>query len=237
MGLSLRLKKIADMIDNGSVVADIGTDHGLLPVYLMRRSKSEAVIASDIRKAPFEKARACIERSGTGKYIQTVLTAGLEGMLIDSLSHIIIAGMGGETISKILLNGDGSADFDPVVYKNRKFIMQPMTRAYELRLFLTENGFFIKSETLVKDSGRIYKIMEAEYDGMRREKDRFYLCYGDVEGYTDEGLKKEYIAREMKKVEKMLSGLKKIVDPDADMKESIAEAEMFLERLRGYLPI
>ena len=165
--LSKRLLAAASFVRAGAVVADVGTDHAYLPIYLVERGIAARAVASDINKGPYERAQANVAQHSLSHKIDTLCVGGLEGIDSFSPTDVLICGMGGELISNIL----GAAPFvkDPAV----RLILQPMTHPELLRKYLNENGFSIIDETVVLDD-RLYQIICAEFSG-KTEK------YSDVE--------------------------------------------------------
>ena len=159
------------------ICADIGCDHGYLSIYLIEKGICDFVYASDINEKPVSIARKNVAARDTrgmhlGEKIDIRLGDGLSGLEDVCINHIIICGMGGEVISGIL---DRAKDF----WKSSvRFILQPMSSEYELRVWLCENGFEISDETLVRDSGRIYTVMLAEYTGEKYTYSKAELMLG-----------------------------------------------------------
>lgn len=146
------------------ICADIGCDHGYLSIYLIEKGICDRVYASDINEKPVSIAKKNIavrDTRGMGlcDKIDVRLTDGLCGLGGLGINHVIICGMGGEVISGIL---DRARDF---WNGDVRFILQPMSSEYELRLWLSQNGFEISDETLLSDSGRIYTVMSVVYTG------------------------------------------------------------------------
>ena len=155
--LDLRMSCIAECVPDGAVLADIGTDHGKLPVYLALKSKIKRAVAADINEMPLQKAVNNIKKNCLEDKIDTFLTDGLHGIERFSPDCVVIAGMGGELIEQILEEGT-------IDKHNVKFILQPMTKEASLRKYLCKNGYFITDEHIVKE-GKLYQIICAEYDG------------------------------------------------------------------------
>ena len=147
--LSDRLQKIADFIEQGESVADIGTDHGFLPIALWERGKSPRVILSDINSGPLEKARANIERYFPEQDFDLRIGSGIKTIRPAEVDTVVIAGMGGLLISEIL--GEDLLKTRSI----KKFILQPRNAQDKLRRWLTESGFSIIDEALVKE-GKYY---------------------------------------------------------------------------------
>lgn len=156
-----RFSVILSYVNNSSIAADIGSDHGKLAVLLIQQGKASHVYATDINIKPLEKTILAVKKYGLSEFITPILTDGLSGMDDLPLTDIIIAGMGGENISSII---EKCAFFRHDI----NFVLQPMTRAGELRKFLYSKNFNIISETLVEDNNRIYPIIKTSFDGVSR---------------------------------------------------------------------
>ena len=164
--LTPRLLTAVPYIRGGRLVADIGTDHAYLPIYLCEQRKLSPVatpngetlcaIAADINKGPVERADEHIAAARLTRYIKTVRTDGLTGLDTYDPSDIIIFGMGGELIASIL------ADAPWVNTTGKRLILQPMTHAEKLREYLLSAGFAIVGETLSREGDRIYQTICAE---------------------------------------------------------------------------
>lgn len=150
-----RLQKIADFIEPGESIADIGTDHGFLPIYLYETGKSPHVILSDIKKGPLEKAKENINKYDPDKVFDIRLGSGLLSIDSGEVDTIVIAGMGGLLIADIL----GTDQQKSKSYQ--KFILQPRNAQDKLRRWLLENDFLIQDETLVKEGKYICEIILA----------------------------------------------------------------------------
>lgn len=154
--LQPRLRCIAEAVPDGARLADVGTDHAYLPVWLLRAGRIPCAIASDIRQGPLERARRTAEAYGVASRMDFRLCAGLDGVTPDEADTVVIAGMGGETIVSILSAAPWLRESGAVL------LLQPMTKAEVLRRWLTEHGFRITSERLVEDRGTIYAVLRAE---------------------------------------------------------------------------
>ncbi|MBQ8338071.1 MAG: SAM-dependent methyltransferase [Oscillospiraceae bacterium] len=155
--LPKRLAAISQLVEKDALVADIGTDHALLPISLVESCICERVIASDIAIGPLKSASKNITAHNLGDKIKTVLSDGLENVTEFEPQNIIIAGMGGETIRDIL-----AASVYPKAY-NPLLILQPMTHSELLRRFLIESGYSILGETVVREQHRFYVIITARF--------------------------------------------------------------------------
>lgn len=162
--LNPRLLSCAAYVRQGGSVCDVGTDHALLPVYLVEQGIARSVIAADIGKGPLAAAQRTISRNRMEGNIHTILSDGLELVPKSDLTDIVIAGMGGETIIHIL-------ESCPWKFNGIRLILQPMTKADVLRKWLYHNGFAIERETCAKEERFLYAVMQAAYTGVSQELD------------------------------------------------------------------
>ena len=157
---------------------DVGTDHAYLPIALVGQYGFSHVTACDIRPGPCENARKSIQAAGAyfAERIDVVQTDGLSGLSHVPCSRITIAGMGGELIRDIVK----AAPFLRTEENRGKImlVLQPQSRAHLLRDFLYENGFRIEDDTLCEDGGKIYAVLSAVYDGIRRDEDELTRRFG-----------------------------------------------------------
>ena len=154
--LSERLELIANLIDENETMADIGTDHGFLPVSLWERGICKKIILSDVNKGPLEKASQNIKATNPGIEFDLRLGNGLETILSGEVSTLVIAGMGGVLITEIL-----AADLEKSK-SFKKIILQPRNGQSKLRYWLLTNGFDIIKEELVKEGLYICEIIVAK---------------------------------------------------------------------------
>lgn len=151
--LSPRLRALADWVEPGCrCLADIGTDHGYIPAALLLEGRVQRAVASDIAPAPLDRARATAERWGLAGRMDLRLGNGLEVLTPGEADAVVIAGMGGDTLVDILAAAPWC--------RGTALLLQPMSRAEVLRLWLAENGFAIRRERLVQDRGVLYPILD-----------------------------------------------------------------------------
>ena len=153
--LSPRLQKLADWVPEGAQLADVGTDHAYLPVWLTLHGRVTSAIASDLRKGPLDRARETGRTWGVEDRLDFRLGNGLAGICPNEADTIVIAGMGGENIAAILAAAPWTAD------GRHRLLLQPQSRAEILREFLAESSYEICREALVLDRGHLYPVMEA----------------------------------------------------------------------------
>ncbi len=178
--ISRRLAAAAEYVRQGAVIADVGTDHAYLPIFLCLSGKAVGGVASDIHKGPLKRAEENIRAYGLSDKLDTLLCDGLDGIALRHPTDILILGMGGELIADILRRADFTRQ------AGIRLILQPMTHPEILRGFLAENGYTICHESLVQED-RIYQIICAEYTGETAELTPLSalvgeqnLCRGDV---------------------------------------------------------
>ncbi len=163
--LSPRLTAAAKLVRAHTSVADIGTDHAYLPIYLVENGIAERAIACDINQGPLARAEANVKAAGLADKIELRLTNGLCGLDEANPNDILICGMGGELIIQIL----SEAEF--IRNGEVHLILQPMTSADKLRKWLCASGFELLVESLAAEEERIYEIVCAHYVGRPTELD------------------------------------------------------------------
>ncbi len=165
--LSPRLSCAVPYVRSGRLLADVGTDHAYLPIYLCQAGILTPVtaqngdvicaVASDINKGPVERAQLHIATEGLTSKITTLCTDGLHGLEAFAPKDIVIFGMGGELILSIL-------EAAPWIQaQDVRLILQPMTHPEKLREGLAELGFAITGESLSAEGERIYQVICADY--------------------------------------------------------------------------
>ncbi len=172
MHIGTRLETIAALVPQGSKVADIGTDHAYLPVWLMEQGKITEAIAGDIAAGPCQAARNTVAMYGLKNKIDVRQGSGLEVLQPGEADCITIAGMGGSTIISIL---EASLD---VAVSAKTLVLQPMAGAAGLRRWLVEHGWRLADEELVDDPPHFYEIICAVRGDDRNYSDAEYLVGG-----------------------------------------------------------
>lgn len=149
--LSSRLRMIADRVPPGSRLADVGSDHALLPLYLLSQGRIPSAVATDIHAAPLDRGRQAARELGREAQISFRLCDGLSAVSPMEVDTVAVAGMGGETIAGIL---------DAAAWSREKLLLlQPMSRAEVLRPWLVGHGYAIRQEALVWDRGHVYPVL------------------------------------------------------------------------------
>lgn len=158
--LSLRLERVAAHVPAGARLADIGSDHGYLPVALMRRGAITAAVAGELAATPFHSAQRTVRDNGLETRISVRLANGLAALeAADEINALTICGMGGETIRDILERGKTRLS------GQERLILQPNGGEQPLRQWLMDNGYSILSEEVLRENRFDYEIIVAERTG------------------------------------------------------------------------
>ena len=157
--LSPRLLCVAKLVRQNAVLADVGTDHAYLPLFLLSVGKIDRAICSDINEGPLASARENASLDGLTEKITFLLTNGLCGVMAYSPTDIAICGMGGELIAEILESAPDAHK------KGVRFLLQPMSKQEHLRETLYRLGFEIVAEEYVTEGDKAYLVIASEYTG------------------------------------------------------------------------
>ncbi len=213
-----RLLAIADCVSSGAKIADVGTDHAYIPIFLVQKGRIDSALAMDINIGPLERAAKNIAKFGMENHIQTRLSDGLKEFRKGEATEIVIAGMGGTLICEIL---DARKD---LWTKDLRFILQPMTASEVLRKYLHENGFYIETEHLAKEENKIYQILTVVRGAMKIEKEAYYYISPYLLANRTHDVK-DLLDLRIAEFEKMLYGLQ------ASRREEMHEKEQYVRHL------
>ena len=223
MNLSKRLETIAKMVTRENVVADIGTDHGLVPIYLVKNKIAPRALAFDLRKAPLQRAREHIEKYNLVGQIETRLSNGLEKLKEGEAGTVIISGMGGNLITEIL---EKRKDLRASV---KEFILSPQSDWYDFRKYLYENDFFIEDEEMLIDEGKYYVIIKAFYKETKTFVSEKDLYFGKMLLAKKSKVLKQYLEKELNKYNEIYEKL--------SIKENTFEIEKRKNEVKSYISI
>lgn len=202
MSVDNRLQRIAGMIRRGDRVADIGTDHAYLPVFLIKEGIAVEAFACDVSDGPLENARKTVEKSGVGG-ITLRKGDGLNAVTPDEVDTVVIAGMGGDLIARIL-------ESSPWIRNTRyELILQPMTAVEDLREYLCQNGFEVILETAVSAHKRTYTAMKVVFTGVVTECDPLFYFVGRLDQNLGED-EVAYIQRKYRIIKKLAEDIKDV---------------------------
>ena len=200
MKLSRRLETIAGMVPQCSCAADVGTDHGFVPIRLLEMGKADRAIAMDVRSGPLKRAQEHILQHGMEDRIGTRLSDGLEALEPGEADTVIIAGMGGELMLRILR--DGSHVRESVLH----WILSPQSELSLFRHGLEELGLAIVQEIMVEEDGKYYTVMAVE-PGTMHYKEEYRYRYGDCLISQGSPVLLEFLKREAAQYQEILSRL------------------------------
>lgn len=228
MELSPRLQAVADWVPNGAKVADIGTDHGYLPVWLILNQRINEAVAADLRAGPLDAARRTAEKYEVAEQISFRLCDGLTGIKPDEVDTVAIAGMGGETIAGILEAAPWTRE------EGTLLLLQPQTAFFELRDYLSKNGYRILNEKIIREGFRLYIAIEAK-GGDPDEMNTGELWAGKN---FDDPLRGEYLDWISSVLKKALDGKQKAAHADemelAQLRQALADIQTMKEEWESW---
>ncbi|MCI1966804.1 MAG: class I SAM-dependent methyltransferase [Oscillospiraceae bacterium] len=199
--LGSRLALCAAMVRPGTALADVGTDHAYLPVWLAKQGLIRSAVAADIRQGPLDRARANIARYGVSNLVSARLSDGLDQIEPREAEDLVIAGMGGLMMIHILKRAPWLKE------PARRLILQPMTKAETLRKFLADEGFFIERELAAEEDGHVYSVMQVSYSPQKRRENELFYYIGKITAETAQGRK--YLQLQNRRLKRRANGLSK----------------------------
>ncbi len=194
--LTERLAAVAALIHEDAMLADIGCDHGFLPVYLVLNGRIKSAVASDINRGPLESCRQLVAEYSLENKIRCVLSNGLQKIQAEECTDIAVCGMGGELIANIISECRWAKN------PEKHFIFNPMTHPEILRKYLCENGFEIRTDRIVKEGRHYYNVFDAVYTGIIKEYDESYYYLGNIKHFEY----KEYFNHILNYLENKMKG-------------------------------
>ena len=200
MELSKRLQAVADLVSEGLVVADVGTDHGYIPIYLIETKKSPKAFAMDVNKGPLLRAKEHIAEHGLETRIETRLSDGVRALQKGECDCVVVAGMGGALTIKIMEEGKD------IFRSLKEFVLQPQSELQKVRAYLCENAYFIAEENMVLEDGKFYPMFRV-INGQSQEYQAIELCYGKLLLEQKNAVLKNFLEKEKAVKELILSNL------------------------------
>lgn len=223
MKLSQRLETVAACVPRGSRVADIGTDHGYVPIWLIEQGIAKYAIAMDVRKGPLMRAQEHIVQHKLEDRIETRLSDGLLKLRPGEADTVVIAGMGGELMLRILR--EGSHVWDSVA----RFVLSPQSELEIFRRGLESMGFSIEKEIMLREDGKYYTVLVAARGSMHYTEG-FRYRYGDCLIREKSPVLLEYLEQER---QKLLAIRKRLAAQDSQgARERGLEVEEELGRIK-----
>ncbi|PRY83296.1 tRNA (adenine(22)-N(1))-methyltransferase [Alkalibacterium olivapovliticus] len=222
VNLSKRLEQVADYVEKGARLADIGSDHAYLPCYLAEKEEIEYAIAGEVVDGPFQNAVKEVKYKGLTDKIDVRLGDGL--MVVnaeDQIDTITIAGMGGALIRSILEKGQA----EDKITGSEMLILQPNVFEETVRCFLMDNQYEITAESILEENDKIYEIIKAVPAEAPVHYSKKECLFGPFLGREKSDVFKEKWAQQLKTDQFILGQIEKSKDPDpkriADLKEEI----------------
>ena len=214
--LSARMQALADMVSEGSIVCDVGCDHGWVSIYLIQQGIASKVIAMDVGKGPLERAKEHIRSYHLENYIETRLSDGLSELQIGEADCMVCAGMGGPLMMRILTQGREKA------YDMKELILQPQSEIALFRAFLRQEGYKVVAEDMVYEDGKYYPMMKVVpvevdefWDMIPPEALRPCDMYGPLLLKNGNPSLRKYLVKQHKQLNKILKELNNQPDSEA----------------------
>lgn len=216
--ISERLKAVAGFVGRGLILADVGCDHGYIPIYLIQKKQIPKAIAMDVNQGPLLRAARHIQDWGLEAYIETRLSDGVKALKPGEAQSIVIAGMGGPLMEKIILEGA------EVMTQAEELILQPQSEIGAFRRFLSEQGYCIEAENMVEEDGKYYPMMKVVRGSMVYHSQAEY-CYGRELLKNRHPVLLEFLLREQKKAEEILERIQDSETASAKIRKQEMEEE------------
>lgn len=200
MKLAERLLKVASLVPPSSSIADIGTDHGYIPIYLIQQKKIKKAVAADIHKGPLERAKVHIAEKQLQDKIEVRLGSGLSVINKYEVEGAVIAGMGGQMIQSILEHDNS------IARTLRWFVLQPQSHVADLRIWLQKNKYQIEKEVLIQEKHQLYEAIYV-VQGEMKEFSFLDAEIGVTKGRYEDLLFKHHLGKLIKKRNLMIQNI------------------------------
>lgn len=224
------MKAVAGMVTSGGVLADVGTDHGYIPIALIQRQKIIGAIAMDINRGPLARAQENIASAQLGDYIQTRLSDGVAALGEGEADSILIAGMGGELVIHILSEGE------KVCKAASELILQPQSDIRKVREYLRLHHYKIVDEDMVCEDGKYYPMMrvvnvESDDAWMKMNEQTKAACdiYGPLLLRNGNPVLRRFLVRQHRQLTQILQRLQAQTTMSEKIERRIAEVSEELQ--------
>lgn len=233
--LSKRLTALANMVTDGNRLADIGTDHGYIPIYLCQTGKIPSALAMDIGKGPLQQAQTHIAEHGLSEQIKTRLSDGMTALQSGEADTILIAGMGGGLVMKILSEGAEK------LTGKEELILQPQSEIALVREFLRARNFQILDEDMILEDGKYYPMMKVRQQKATEQTkplpQEVADAFGPILLQKRHPVLKEWLERELRTTDSVIEQLS--AQPDHErirnrMQQVNRKKTLILEALKNY---
>ena len=206
--LSKRMSAVAAMVTQGNTLADIGTDHAYVPIALVQQKRIPKAIAMDINKGPLQQAKEHIAMCQVEDYIETRLSDGVEGLKVNEVDTIVIAGMGGDLVIRIMTEGEA------VCRSAKELVLQPQSELRRVRKFFRENNYMIIDEDMILEDGKYYPMMKVIpvdenpfWEKMTQDITDPCDMYGPLLLKNGNPVLRKFLVKQHKQLTKILKGL------------------------------
>lgn len=236
MQLSQRLSSVASMVSAGNCLADVGTDHGYVPIYLYERNIIPHAIAMDVNQGPLKRAELHIAESGMKHAIETRLSDGLTALNPGEADSILIAGMGGPLMIRIL------SAYPEVTESAKELILQPQSEIAEVRKWLYGQHYEIIEEHMVLEEGKFYSMFKAVKNPECRKLDSLEYKFGRLEKLQEPEVLKAFLRKEIVTKKNILQTLTERTTEKSqgrvqEIEQLIIELEEMLSKIPEMLPL
>ena len=229
MQISNRLKKIISFIEKEDKIADIGTDHGFVPNFIVNENISNYVISSDISENSLKKSIELTKEYNNEDKIKNRVGSGLKVLEVSEVDIAIIAGMGGLLISDII-----KESFD-VAINLKKLILQPMQAKKDLRIFLYEQGFEIIDEAIIYEDKKYFEIIVTRYTGnIKKISDEIFYDIPEIPYKRKDDIMRSYLENRIEYNTLLIENLKRSSDFNK-VCEKLKELEIFVSKCKELL--
>lgn len=216
MKLSKRLQAVADLVTEGLVVADVGTDHGYIPIYLIETGKCKSAFAMDVNKSPLMRAREHIVESNLQGKIETRQSDGVKALKIGECQSVVVAGMGGALTIRIMEEGE------EIFRSLQEFVLQPQSELDKVRHFLQEHNYSVIKEDMIFEDGKFYPMMKV----INQKSDNYNemeFCYGKGLLQQRHPVLEKYLKKEIETKRQVLKHLEQ--ETGEHIEKRVAELE------------
>ena len=222
--LSPRLSLCANMVRDNKKIVDIGTDHAYLPIWLAKAGKVNHAIAADVKEGPLNSAIFNIKKYHVENIVETRLSNGLSKIYPYEVDDIIIAGMGGELIIEII-------KYASWIKNGKRLILQPMSRAYDLRKFLIDNSYDVFDEKAVLSDERVYTVLNVGFKENITSKSKLFPYIGLLDKGNIGEIEKRYILTQISHLKNKILGLnlKNLSNEADELKDIMNELENLIK--------
>ena len=239
MHLTKRMQAVCNLVKSADTVCDVGCDHGFVPIYLVKERAFTSAVAMDINEGPLAAAAINIEMNGVKDKIKTKLSDGLDALLPNEAEAIVIAGMGGRLIIRIL--EDAMLKISDNTFGIKELILQPQSELQYFRQSVRKLGFICEAEDMVLEDGKYYPMGRYVYRGVPHEEEDRDMSVGLYDKYGQHLLEDKnevlrmYLEKEKKSIAGIINSLERANDSDeksrrlAEIKEVAALNELALK--------